>query len=259
MKNGLKPISEMTEEEVIKHFGVKGMRWGVRRARKRAASYKKAVDSDTSMARFVAAKPIRDAVKGVASKASNSKLAKALKSYKESVDSDTSPAKFIVAKPLRDKLKSVLSRKGNPDAIRAGKKEHMDSYESAAKKVEKDGAAKVSKIKGQKKEHMDSYESEAVEVDKKGQSDKAKAIRDEASTIGKDWDKAISKTETKTTNKAKAIRDEALDMGKEWDKAIARSEVKHGVDGVEFIGSVFVESFIKANKTKSWRSLHSSD
>lgn len=37
MEHQLKPVGEMTEEEIIKHYGVKGMKWGVRKIRQRAS------------------------------------------------------------------------------------------------------------------------------------------------------------------------------------------------------------------------------
>lgn len=107
MKTGLKPVSEMSDEEIIAHYGVKGMKWGV--IKERARSYKKSVDSDKSPARFIAAKPIRDAVGSVAKKAG----AKAKQNAAENHARDVKMLRKVGLK----KLANNLEKQGPPENV----------------------------------------------------------------------------------------------------------------------------------------------
>jgi ribosome-binding protein aMBF1 (putative translation factor) len=217
MPNRLKPTSEMTEEEILAHYGVKGMRWGV--IRKKTSNYKKAVDSDTSKLRFVAAKPIRDKISSMLGRNKPPAEIKAerdrhMKSYEDS-------AKKVEAKGKAKSSKMASER----DA-------HMESYDEHIKemgvkaKAERGVAAYFtnSPDSAYNQRHAALGERRAQKFEKK-----AKEIKKEADEQRKSWDEAIAKNDRKTTKQAKEIRDEATEIKKDWDQAITKAEKKHGV------------------------------
>jgi hypothetical protein len=128
----LKPISEMSDEEILAHYGVPGMKWGVRKARSArssASKFKKEIGPavkkqwkkdmanaharDVKLLRTMGFKKLAKKVEaqgppkwedtpvGKIQKGAR-KLQKGAKAYKQSVDSDTSKLRFVAAKPIRD-------------------------------------------------------------------------------------------------------------------------------------------------------------
>ena len=246
MPRQLKPISEMDDEEIIAHYGVPGMKWGV--IRKRARSYKATVESDTSKLRFLASKPIRDRISKALGR--NKTPDQIRKERDAHLGEYESAAKKVESKGAT----KVVKIKKERDA-------HLQDYEDAAAKKDKKaeteksvGALFVQKgIQNADQAYASRHMGLAQKRAKKNE-DSAKAIRDEASQVKKDWDASISKQENKTKSDAKAIRDEASQVKKDWDTAILKAEKKQGakheqVMDSEDIGMRFVEEFVSNNRS----------
>lgn len=127
-------VNNREEHEVyLEHYGAKGMKWGVRKARKTgrrikkgAKKYKQEVEADTSSKRFIAAKPIRKAAGKAAAKITGSKLAVAAKKQhaadiKKAQERDAKILKKAgkMKKGLKAKL-SVLNKPENREKVILG-------------------------------------------------------------------------------------------------------------------------------------------
>jgi len=168
-------------DDYFQHFGVKGMRWGVRRTRNHGERVRKAYTKSDALGRDQASTDAKVARLKV-------DKAEAMQNYQEHLGAHNAKTASRVSK------------------MQAEKKRVLDEFEQEAKNVEATGKAGK----------LDFFRSPGEKRDQHAQN-----IRDWKDEVGKDFDHQINKYKAKRQKQADAIRTEMTDQGKKWDEAVA--------------------------------------
>lgn len=208
----------LEEGGVLQHFGVKGMRWGVRRERNRGQRIRKTLTTSDRLGRNEDA----TAVKTTIAKANK---AAAMANYEEHIkvhEADTA---------------NKLSK------MKSGKKALMELYDEHTDYVTKQGHAEFNK----KARGKSDAEAKAISDKVMAKTNKKIAeIQAEKKEMAADYDNAIKKYKAKREKQAAEIRTEMAEQGKEWDASVAKIQSQNTGKSISQ-GKAVVNSMLTGN------------